>query len=290
VPLLTPEQSKCIRKAVALGNEGHFKRAVRVLDACSSSLGGVLPPAPSLVELLQQMHPPASAPVPDIPATAPPTGLPISRKALRKAGATIANGACPDLFGFTGEIMRVLTHNDACAAPLSTIVQAMRDGALGEYEHSLINASWLIALDKGKTADGQQRARPIAGSTVLFKLAATSAMQECSDAVRQHFQQGGVQFGVGQSDGVATAARIIQLGREHDPSAIMLKTDWKNAFNLAERQRMLANLFDNPALGPIFRLAHWTYGTPSPLVVRGKGEEEEEGKGGAAGAGWSCLD
>ena len=69
--------------------------------------------------------------------------------------------------------------------------------------------------------------------------------------------------------GSGTALHVLQAALEAGgPSAIALKTDFKNAFNTRKRRDILASLFKRPALGLLFRLAHW----PSSLLVSFAGE------------------
>ena len=49
-------------------------------------------------------------------------------------------------------------------------------------------------------------------------------------------------------------------------SSIALKTDFKNAFNTRKRSGILSTLFKHSQLGPIWRLSHWAYRSPSTLL------------------------
>jgi hypothetical protein len=84
------------------------------------------------------------------------------------------------------------------------------------------------------------------------------------------FEKKGVQLGVSVPDGVSTAARLAQLFLEANPKEhVVLKTDFKNAFNNIPRHLVLDQLFKQPSLSRFYRMVHWTYSAPSRQFVRG---------------------
>jgi len=102
--------------------------------------------------------------------------------------------------------MRTILQDKQCLEYLARIVEHIRDGlVIGEARDWLLS-SWLIALDKD-----HGKARPIAGSTVLFKLAAAHLMEQGKGEAQSFFEKKGVQLGVSIPDGVSTAARLAQL-------------------------------------------------------------------------------
>jgi hypothetical protein len=52
---------------------------------------------------------------------------------------------------------------------------------------------------------------------------------------------------------------------------VVISSDISNAFNTCSRSHTLSTLFESPSLSPIFRLAHWSYGTTSPLLLMDRG-------------------
>src|SRR6185312_13773503 len=44
-------------------------------------------------------------------------------------------------------------------------------------------------------------------------------------------------------------------------------TDIHNAFNSLDRGHLLRSLFEQPRLAPLWRVAHWAYSQPIPLVL-----------------------
>jgi hypothetical protein len=147
---------------------------------------------------------------------------------------------------------------------LARVVEHVRDGLIEAEGRDWLLTSWLIALDKGNG-----KVRPIAGSTVLFKLAAAYLMEQGKDEAQSFFEKRGIQLGVFTSDGVSAAARLTQLMLEANPKHIVLKTDFKNAFNNIPRHLVLEQLFAQPSLSRFFRMVHWTYSAPSWQFVRG---------------------
>jgi hypothetical protein len=73
-----------------------------------------------------------------------------------------------------------------------------------------------------------------------------------------------IQMGCGVSGGSEIAARMSQVFLDAHSCHVLIKTDFKNAFNLTPRRLILEGLQAFcPRLIPWFR---WSYGEPSPLV------------------------
>ena len=132
-----------------------------------------------------------------------------------------------------------------------------------EARHWLL-LSWLIAVDKGNN-----KIRPIAGGTVFVKLAATYLMENL-EQTKNIFRESGVQCGVFMPDGATVARNFTQIALEANPGSVVIKVDFKNAFNTLSRKNMLTYLFQEPRLLPLYRLASWIYGRPSTLLVRNR--------------------
>ena len=258
------EHKKAIQRAIRQAQDGNMKKASAALETAASGLSGVRPPTPDVIAQLKEMHPPQGQPVPDLPDDLACIGLPVTRAALRRAGKRIANGAAPDVFGWTGELMRTILQDKQCLEYLAKVVEHIRDGLIKAEGREWLLTSWLIALDKG-----QGKVRPIAGSTVLFKLAAAYIMEQGRSEAQDLFEKIGIQLGVFIPDGVSSAARLTQLMLEANSKHIVLKTDFKNAFNNIPRQLVLQQLFAKPSLSRFFRMVHWTYSAPSLQFVRG---------------------
>jgi hypothetical protein len=160
--------------------------------------------------------------------------------------------------------MHTILQDKQCLEDIAIVVEYIKDGLIEPEGRDWLLSSWLIALDKGAG-----KVRPIAGSTVLFKLAASYLMEQGRDEAQEFFEKRGIQLGVFIQDGVSSAARLTQLMLEADPKHIVLKTDFKNAFNNIPRHLVLEQLFAQQSLSRFFRMMHWTYSTPSLQFVRG---------------------
>jgi len=161
-------------------------------------------------------------------------------------------------------LMYTILQDKQCLEDIAKVVEYIKDGLIEPEGRDWLLSSWLIALDKGAG-----KVRPIAGSTVLFKLAAAYLMEQGRDEAQEFFEKRGIQLGVFIQDGVSSAARLTQLMLEADPKHIVLKTDFKNAFNNIPRHLVLEQLFAQQSLSRFFRMMHWTYSTPSLQFVRG---------------------
>ena len=92
---------------------------------------------------------------------------------------------------------------------------------------------------------------------MFVKLASTYVM-ETLDQTKNLFRESGVQCGVFMPDGAAVARNMTQLALEAKPDNIVLKVDFKNAFNTLSRCNMLTLLFRESRLLQFYRLASWT--------------------------------
>ena len=262
---LTPREL-AIRKAIRPATHGAMLKATQRMESLYTGLTGICEPTADVMEQLRGLHPaPSEEEVLPSPHDSSPSGLPVSRARLRKAGKKIANGSAADVFGWTGELMTPLLRDKECLSCLTIVAAHIRDGRATGAARDWLLASWLIALDKGNS-----KIRPIAGGTILFKLVATYLTQEAAGAAHTLFARTGVQFGVFTSDGVTAAARLTQLTLDANPTHTILKTDFKNAFNVLSRKLMLEEMFSYPELAPLHRMVHWAYSAESALIARGK--------------------
>jgi hypothetical protein len=227
---LTPAQLAAVKAAVRLAQQGLFKKAIQALERCGSN--GILDPTPQVIQKLISLHPqPSWLELPPVPESAP-RGLQLSNSTLKKASRAIANGSSPDIWGWSGELMAVLMNDHACREAIKELVCLVRDDALPARARDCMLASWLVALPKADNG-----CRPIAGGTVVTKLAVCCSMITCDKAVTETFAEHGLQFGIGSPDGCLTASRLTQLVLEADPKHIVLKLDIKHAFQNTSRAK-----------------------------------------------------
>lgn len=251
-------------KAAYLAGE-NLGKASQLLDQLAAGKQGVLSPTEQVLDQLRAMHPPSSEEAPPPPLSAP-SALPVCRKALRKAADRINNGSAPDLFGWSGGLVRQLVYNKETQPLVARLVQAIRDGCLPPAAREWLLASWLLPLDKGNGA-----ARPIAGGTQFVKLAGAYLMQSASADTRRLFRDAGVQCGVFTPDGTTAAVHYAQNALDLETGNICIKVDFSNAFNALSRRKLLHECYQYPELSSFYRLMHWAYSAPSALLVRGEG-------------------
>ena len=258
---LTPEQQRALKRAAWMASEGRFSKASQAIQQAADGRSGVLDPDQDVTTKLRELHPESSKEPPACPDSAP-SGVPMVNFKLRKAGDRIANGSAPDIYGWTGELVRLLLRDQQCGTYVSKLVEAIRDGRICNAARHWLLLSWLIAVDKGN-----DKIRPIAGGTIFVKLAATYLM-ETTNQTKNVFTESGVQCGVFMPDGASVAKHSVQLALETHPHNVVIKVDFKNAFNSISRFAILHYLFQQPLLMPFFRLADWIYGQPSTLLLR----------------------
>ena len=260
------EQELALRKAIRPATHGAMLKATQRLETLHTGLVGICEPTDEVLEQLRGLHPaPTEEEELPSPQASSPSGLSVSRARLRHAGRKISNGSAADVFGWTGELFAPLLRDKECMSCLTIIAAHIRDGLASGIARDWLLASWLIALDKGNG-----KVRPIAGGTILFKLVATYLTQEATGAAHTLFARMRVQFGVFTLDGVTAAARLAQLTLDAHPTHTILKTDFRNAFNVLSRKLMLQELLSYPELAPVHRMVHWAYSAESALFARGK--------------------
>ena len=184
---------------------------------------------------------------------------------LKKAASRISNGSAADVYGWTGDLIQHLLYNKECERLLNKLITAILNGGINDEARDWLLASWLIALDKG-----EGRVRPIAGGSILIKLASTYLLLTATNQAKALFSTSGLQCGVFTRDGTTTAAKITQLALELDPNNIALKVDFQNAFNSLRREALFEALFNTDELASFWRMAHWAYKGVSHLWVKGK--------------------
>ena len=84
--------------------------------------------------------------------------------------------------------MVVLMNDHACREAIKELVCLVRDDALPVRARDCMLASWLVALPKADSG-----CRPIAGGTVVTKLAVCCSMITCDKAIMETFAEHGLQ-------------------------------------------------------------------------------------------------
>jgi len=108
------------------------------------------------------------------------------------------------------------------------------------------------------------RTRPIAMGETFSKLAGLYCLSLIpSKDIRAILEP--IQFALSPG-GSETAVHVLNAALDLHSDWVVLSADITNAFNCRKRSQILASLFREASLGPLFRLVHWSYGNSSPLI------------------------
>jgi hypothetical protein len=177
----------------------------------------------------------------------------------------LKNGSSPGPSGWTGELLAILGTDEACLEHLAVLIRDIINGLLPNAAREYIMASVLIPVSK---PDGG--VRPIAVPESLYKLSALYSLELVRGSLPSIFEP--IQFGVGVPGGAERALHTLQAGIEClGEDVVVLKTDFRNAFNERRRADILTVLFQHDLLRPLWRIAHWAYKQPSQLLVFDRG-------------------
>lgn len=271
--LATPpldDTTRAVLRAVHIVRDGGPKvlqRAVKTL--VQGSLASV---TESVLTKLRSLHPPAGAPLADMPVDrCPSIGTVDQGDLFRLLKTRVNNGAAAGPSGWTGAHLQLIAENGSPEAQtgLTMMVKDICNGVFTGHMRSRLVASLLMPLEK---RDGG--VRPIACGEVFTKLAAHYTMSLIESRLPSLFPR--IQFGVKKPGGSESAAQLtramIDQCRSRYVDTIGLKTDFTNAFNNADRAQMFERLLACDATDPILRMFHWAYAEESPLLVYDRGQ------------------
>ena len=251
---LTAQERRTL--ATSLTREGFDRKA------CNALLSqGLCPQTAETAQALQALHPAQPPPTtPDVAAQ--PLAAVLVPEAIARALRSFPSDTAAGPSG-----LRVQHLWEACAAgsteallqQLCGVVSLLAQGqACPAVAPSLAGAS-LVALPKPTGG-----VRPIAVGEILRRLTAKCLMEAVRDDARQHFAP--VQLGVaipGGAEAAVHTARAWYDRNKGQPGKVLVKLDFKNAFNLVSRQAVLdAAAARFPALT---RWVAWCYKQPSEL-------------------------
>ena len=145
---------------------------------------------------------------------------------------------------------------------LTKLINLNGDGKIPEPLRPFFFGAKLIALIK---IDGGLRAIAIGNTLrrIASKCAGSKALSE-----RQNFFRN-VQVGCGTKRGAEIAAHSFRnlIERDDNPKCtVLLKLDFKNAFNSLNRETMLNHVYSNRP--ELYNYTHCAYGKPSYLFLR----------------------
>ncbi len=142
-PEVADPTAERIARTKALIELGHVGRAARSL------LQAPLPPVNErVVNDLQALHPPSSAPSPHLPPDSPTLQLVDTDILARLIRSSLANGSSPGPSGWTGDLLLALIDDHDCLIGLGTLVKDIINGSLTGAARDLLVSSTLIATKK----------------------------------------------------------------------------------------------------------------------------------------------
>ena len=173
------------------------------------------------------------------------------------------NGSAAGLSGMTGNMLAILADDVDCRKYVAQFIQAMINGDLPDNIRRVLLASHLIGILKPNGGT-----RPIAIGEILYRLASRYALSLISKSdLKSIFLPH--QFGVDIAAGCESVVHTIQQALDDKTEPYYaLCIDMKNAFNEVKRNEMIKSLFEHDALKSLFRLAHWSYSSPTPLITK----------------------
>jgi len=253
---MDPKKAK-VAKALFLAKQGHLSRATQTL------FQNPLPQVDTdVLAALAKLHPSrdSKSQLPPLPQDAP--RLRVDPDDLVKIIKKLANGAAPAASGWTGELLVALVEDSDCLAGIECLITDILNGDMSDEARTILTASVLIPTQKNTGG-----IRPIAISEAFYKLATLYALsltrQDLADSVAP------IQLALAPG-GSETALHLLQTAIT-DPNSMAISVDIKNAFNTRNRAHILANVYNRPALNLLWRISHFSYGTPSQLLVMDRG-------------------
>ena len=236
---------------------GDIKGAVRILVSSND----ILPPSPDLIGKLRAKHPSAPS---DLNMSAPPTleekerTLKVAKEELRKIIFSFRPGSSGGQDGLTPQHLKYLVAVPLGEVPIdllealcNLINSKMLPRNIPESVKPVLFGAKLFVLSK---SDGG--IRPIAVGSTLRRLTAKVCFRKLLETLKTKFLP--PQLGVGCPSG----AEVILVCRKYckfngSSAKVILKIDFKNAFNTVTRDVILENIkSQHPELFPFVWECH----------------------------------
>ena len=212
-------------------------------------------------------NPPPVPPAPDpdgFHAPAAPTALVITHEVVREVIKELPKGSANGPSGWTcGVIHRLYAGDSGPLRPhheaLAKLFTKIASGCVSS-EFWVNSRAVLIPKDSGGY-------RPLGIGETWYRILGRCILKVVGSNVGS--QLAPYQLGCGIRGGCEIAARLSQIFLDTDPNHVLVKTDFKNAFNLTPRRKIHEGLVRYcPLLLPWFQ---WAYGGTT-LLVNSKGE------------------
>ena len=246
-----------VRNSLPFFRASHFRRGVQAL----TSDGFVETSTASLAQLRSKQT--AAPPIADavLPDNAP--RITIDFDSLSTLVCKSCNGRKGGASGWTSELIRALLTDELCASALTLLIELIANDELDAHSRRLLTTSVMHGLPKPNND-----VRPLAIGEEFLRLAA----RYCSDLDRASLPDvfDSIQFAF-TPGGCERAIQTLQAAIETSHDHIALHIDSANAFNAVDRNQVLDSFFHCDGLSSTWRVAQFTYGAPSPLLVRDRG-------------------
>lgn len=253
-----------LARAEVLANSGFLSRASSTLN-CSA----LAPPGEETLEKLRALHPqgaPIDASVLARSAQVPFTQL--SEAEVRKALFGIGRGSVGGPSRLSRDHLATCLSDPALGGTLLSLVTVrvneLIDLPLASFQRWRFFGARLVALAK---KDGG--VRPVAVGEISRRILAKAMLARHSEALGKLLLGTG-QVGVGIKSGAEALVAASRLfASTVDDSQVLLKVDFKNAFNTVHRRAFFAALerlsAQHPEVAELLRYVRIAYGSESPL-------------------------
>lgn len=246
-----------MKRVVRLAKQGHLSRAVKVLES-----DGLVAITPEVLESIKRLHPPSAKPAPKLPSDA---AAPIIEKSwVRITVRRLINGAAPGWSGWTPEILHPLLKDADTLEEFTEFLQLIIRGEVPEAIRQLVLGGRGIAGRK-KDAVAPTDVRPICMPDLFLKVIMTLLLKPLRSSLQNITAP--IQLGAGTPGGAEIMVKRMQLAvLSAKEDSVLLKIDFRNAFNEVHRRQMLEQLFKYEQLRSLWTMVHWSYRSPTTIL------------------------
>jgi hypothetical protein len=263
MPVDTKEWKAKLSRAAQVvkgGSVPHLRRAVQILTR-----SGIAKLTKKNADTLRSKNTSTSSEIPECPADAPLIILDndILGKLIHKSCNARKGGPS----GWTAELIRTLWADQVCRKGISLLVQLICNDMLDPQSRFLLTSSLLHGIPKD--ADDL---RPLAIGEEFLRTAAKYCFNLDSHNFSSIFEP--LQLAIGSAGGSERALQTIQAAIEHGSPLghIAIHIDGINAYNEADRGKMLTEIFADPRLSNTWKMYSFIYGRASTLLLRENGQ------------------
>ena len=239
--------------------EGDFRGAVRI----ASSNESFAPVNDSTLTLLKEKHPPPHPYSEVLPQPINSVPLEISTPTILSAIQSFPAGSAAGPDGLRPQHLKDLLSgksglgSNLLSQALTRFVNFVLKGEIREDARPFFFGASLVALSKPGGG-----VRPIAVGYTLRRLVAKCASLPIREAMGNLLSP--LQLGYGTPGGVEAAVHAARIYLQNmPPNNLMLKIDFKNAFNTIRRDKMLHSVLE--FIPEIYPLVHSAYCSPTHL-------------------------